>query len=92
MFFDIRRGGIETLQKALQIVVNHDITYVHAEGEEQKENETQRFRDRWFGPNSHFDVSYLDDNQMKKNLLLPLTQQEINTNDALTSADQNFGY
>lgn len=33
MYFDIRRGGTETLKMALEIVNRHDITYEHCEGE-----------------------------------------------------------
>ena len=44
MYFDIRRGGTETLKMALEIVNRHDITYEHCEGEAQHNNPDQRFR------------------------------------------------
>lgn len=90
-YADIRRGGIRTLKMALGISARHDITKVHSEGIEQQEG--NRFRDRYFGGGSKFNYGNInDDNFLKKNLHLPIPNEEISSNDGITSSDQNFGY
>lgn len=92
MYMEVRRGGTETLVWALEIVNNHNITYVHCEGEEQHNNPDQRFRDRYFGSDATFYDKITDENFLKKNLHLPIPHAELSTNDGMTTADQNFGY
>ena len=92
MYFDIRRGGTETLKMALEIVNRHDITYEHCEGEAQHNNPDQRFRDRYFGEDATFYGKVSDESFLKKNLHLPIPHSELSANDGLSAADQNFGY
>lgn len=92
MYIDIRRGGTETLKKALEIVNRHDITYEHCEGERQQQNPDQRFRDRYFGADATFYGKVTDESFLKKNLHLPIPSSELSSNDGLTAADQNYGY
>ena len=92
MYIDIRRGGTETLKKALEIVNRHNITYEHCEGERQQQNPDQRFRDRYFGPDASFYGKVTDESFLKKNLHLPIPHSELSSNDGLSAADQNYGY
>ena len=92
MYFDIRRGGTETLKMALENVNRHDITYEHCEGEAQHNNPDQRFRDRYFGEDATFYGKVSDESFLKKNLHLPIPHSELSANDGLSAADQNFGY
>lgn len=92
MYIDIRRGGTETLKKALEIVNRHHITYEHCEGEAQHNNPDQRFRDRYFGADASFYGQVTDENFLKKNLHLPIPHSELSANDGLSAADQNYGY
>lgn len=92
MYIDIRRGGTETLKKALEIVNRHNITYEHCEGERQQQNPDQRFRDRYFGPDATFYGKVTDESFLKKNLHLPIPHSELSSNDGLSAADQNYGY
>lgn len=45
------------------------------------------FSERRFGDNGVLTESFL-----KKNLLLPICQKELNTNSAIKPTDNNFGY
>ena len=92
MYIEIRRGGTETLKKALEIVNRHNITYEHCEGEAQHNNPDQRFRDRYFGADATFYGKVTDESFLKKNLHLPIPHSELSSNDGLSAADQNYGY
>lgn len=92
MYIEVRRGGIASLKKVLEIANRHEITYEHCDGEAQKDNPDQRFRDRYFGEDAHFYDKVSDENFLKKNLHLPIPHSELSANDGLTVADQNFGY
>lgn len=92
MYIEIRRGGTETLKKALEIVNRHNITYEHCEGETQHNNPDQRFRDRYFGADATFYGKVTDESFLKKNLHLPIPHSELSSNDGLSAADQNYGY
>lgn len=92
MYIDIRRGGTKTLKMALEIVNRHAITYEHSEGEKQKQNPDQRFRDRYFGADATFCGKVTDENFLKKNLHLPIPHSELSSNDGMSAADQNYGY
>lgn len=81
LFIDTRRRGIEYFRKVLQVNNDHKITQAFVT------NVTAgNFRDR------RYNNGNLDDNFVKKAMLLPIPQNEINTNDKITDADQNFGY
>lgn len=82
MYMDIRRRGADYLKKIADLHNNHTITKTFVERAEAKQNRTN-FRDRLL-------PSTGDD--MKKNLLLPIPQAEMNSNEHVTTADQNFGY
>ena len=92
MYIEVRRGGIASLKKVLEIANRHEITYEHCDGEVQKNNPDQRFRDRYFGEDAYFYDKVSDENFLKKNLHLPIPHSELSANDGLTVADQNFGY
>ena len=92
MYIEVRRGGIASLKKVLEIANRHEITYEHCDGEAQKNNPDQRFRDRYFGEDAYFYDKVSDENFLKKNLHLPIPHSELSANDGLTVADQNFGY
>lgn len=80
-FIDTRRRGVEYFRKVLKLNNDHKITQAFVT------NVTSgNFRDR------NYNNGNLDDNFVKKALLLPIPQSEINTNDKITDADQNFGY
>lgn len=91
MYIEIRRGGTETLKKALGIVNRHEITYEHCENKNQVDN-VLKFRDRYFGEDATIYGSVSDENFLKKNLHLPIPLSELSSNDGLTFDDQNFGY
>ena len=91
-YIEVRRRGIESLRWVLAKGNQHAITKQHSEGQNQLDNPTQRFRDRYFGADGTFYGSVDDDNFLKKNLLLPIPLDELTSNEALSSADQNFGY
>ena len=82
MFNDTRRRGTDYLKIIVDRHNNHHITKAFIENAEQVGN-TTNFRDR-FLPNTP--------DLLKKNLLLPIPQDEINTNESITISDQNFGY
>ena len=67
-------------------------TYEHSEGEKQKQNPDQRFRDRYFGADATFCGKVTDENFLKKNLHLPIPHSELSSNDGMSAADQNYGY
>lgn len=67
----------------LELNNNHSITQKVYELGEGKVN----FSERRFGDNG-----VLTDDFLKKNLLLPICQKELNTNSAIKDSDNNFGY
>lgn len=67
----------------LEVNNNHSITQKVYELGEGKVN----FSERRFGDNGALTESFL-----KKNLLLPICQKELNTNSAIKPTDNNFGY
>ena len=83
MFFDTRRRGIDYFSQVLQRNNNHHITYAFATNPNIGHH---NFMDRLFNGGN------LTNDFLKKNLLLPIPQSELNTNNKITKADQNFGY
>ncbi|MGF7229765.1 RagB/SusD family nutrient uptake outer membrane protein [Arachidicoccus sp.] len=83
MFFDTRRRGTEYLKKVLSIYNNDSISYAFATNPAVSGN---NFKDRLVNGGN------LSSDFLKKNLLLPIPQSELNTNTSITPADQNFGY
>lgn len=82
MYTDVRRRGGEFLKLVVDRHNNHNITKTFVANAIASNNITA-FRDRLL-PNSP--------DQLKKNLLLPIPQSELNANEGLSPADQNFGY
>ena len=83
MYCDVRRRGTEYLKKVLEIQNNHHITRAIVENKELGEH---RFKERLFNNGD------LTENFLKKNLRLPIPQEELNTNEAISASDQNYGY
>jgi len=80
-YFDSRRRGVTYFRKVLQLNNDHYVTQAFVT------NITSgNFRDRKYNNGN------LDDNFLIKAMLLPIPQNEINTNDKITDANQNFGY
>ena len=83
MYCDVRRRGTEYLKKVLEIQNNHHITRAIVEKKELGEH---RFKERLFNNGD------LTENFLKKNLRLPIPQEELNTNESISASDQNYGY
>ena len=83
MYCDARRRGTEYLKKVLEIQNNHHITRAIVENKELGEH---RFKERLFNNGD------LTENFLKKNLRLPIPQEELNTNESISAGDQNYGY
>ncbi|MCQ4914033.1 RagB/SusD family nutrient uptake outer membrane protein [Bacteroides nordii] len=83
MYCDVRRRGTEYLKKVLEIQNNHHITRAIVENKELGEH---RFKERLFNNGD------LTENFLKKNLRLPIPQEELNTNESISASDQNYGY
>lgn len=83
MYCDVRRLGTEYLKKVLEIQNNHHITRAIVENKELGEH---RFKERLFNNGD------LTENFLKKNLRLPIPQEELNTNESISASDQNYGY
>lgn len=83
MYCDVRRRGTEYLKKVLEIQNNHHITRAIVENKELGEH---RFKERLFNNGD------LTENFLKKNLRLPIPQEELNTNESISAGDQNYGY
>lgn len=73
MYCDARRRGTEYLKKVLEIQNNHHITRAIVENKELGEH---RFKERLFNNGD------LTENFLKKNLRLPIPQEELNLNSA----------
>ena len=85
MFEDIRRRGTTYLQKVLNIHnSSNDIQY--RTNFEVANNVGGLFRDHIINNGT------LTEDFLKKNLLLPIPADEINRNENINQADQNFGY
>ncbi|WP_017257162.1 RagB/SusD family nutrient uptake outer membrane protein [Pedobacter arcticus] len=82
-FFDTRRRGVDYFSKIVVGVHNsHNITNAFIDFATANGNVTN-FRDRLLPATADL---------LKKNLLLPIPTDEINTNDEIGESDQNFGY
>ena len=82
MYVDVRRRGTEFLKTIVDRHNNHNITKAFIAAA-LAANNTTAFRDRVL-PNTP--------DALKKNLLLPIPQSELNANDGIPPAQQNFGY
>lgn len=82
MYVDVRRRGVEFFKLIVDRNNNHNITKTFVANAIAANNITA-FRDRLLPATP---------DQLKKNLLLPIPQSELNANEGLTPADQNFGY
>lgn len=82
-FSDARRRGIVYFKKVLETNNLHPVTqsYVLFSA-----GSAQSFKDRMFNNGN------LTDDFLRKNLLLPIPQNEINTNNLIPASAQNFGY
>jgi len=83
MYCDVRRRGTEYLKKVLEIQNNHHITRAIVENAELGGH---KFKERLFNNGN------LTEDFLKKNLRLPIPQEELNTNEAISASDQNYGY
>lgn len=82
MFFDARRRGVDYFAKVIEVNNNHNITKAFINNAATDNNVTN-FRDRLLPATPDL---------LKRNLLLPIPTDEINTNDEISESDQNFGY
>lgn len=83
MFIDTRRRGTAYLKKVLELNNTHPVTQAYVQF---SDGVSHNFRDRLINKGN------LDENFLKKNLLMPIPQNELNTNNKITLADQNYGY
>jgi len=83
MFFDTRRRGADFFSEVLQRNNNHHVTYSFATNPNIGHH---NFMDRLFSSGN------INSDFLKKNLVLPIPQSELNKNDKITQANQNFGY
>lgn len=82
MYTDVRRRGVTFFKLVVDRHNNHNITKAFVAAALANNNNTP-FRDRLL-PNTP--------DQLRKNLLLPIPQAEINANESLKADQQNFGY
>lgn len=82
MYVDVRRRGTAFFKLVIDRNNNHNMTKAFV-ANAIAANSVTAFRDRML-PNT--------EDQLKKNLLLPIPQSEMNSNESITSSDQNFGY
>ncbi|WP_026902918.1 RagB/SusD family nutrient uptake outer membrane protein [Pedobacter glucosidilyticus] len=82
MFFDTRRRGVDYFKMIIDNNNNHNITKAFVDYAAANGNVTN-FRDRLLPSTPEL---------LKKNLLLPIPVDEINTNDEINESDQNYGY
>jgi len=82
-FYDVRRRGVDYFKKVLERNNNDHITAAFAGNSAVSLN---TYKDRVFNNGT------LTDDFLKKNLLEPIPQTELNTNTQITAADQNYGY
>lgn len=84
MYQKMRIRGTELLKKALELNNNHGII---KESVAKNPNKNGNWGERMFN-NGNLN----DENFLKKNLLLPIPKDEIDTNSAIDFKDNNFGY
>ena len=84
-FTDIRRRGVEYFAKVLERHDNHHITRAQVEYNKSLNNNLA-FMDYLILENVN------KTELLKRNLLLPIPRNELNTNGGLTNEDQNYGY
>lgn len=84
-FWDVRRRGTDWFKKVLELNNTHPVTQAYVQFSAAA-GATHNFRDRLYNNGN------LDDEFLRKNLLLPIPQREINTNDKISLKDQNYGY
>lgn len=82
MYVDVRRRGIDFFKMVVDRHNNHNVTKALI-ASAVANNNTTPFRDRLL-PNTP--------ELLKKNLLLPVPQSEMNTNEGITEDQQNYGY
>jgi hypothetical protein len=82
MYVDVRRRGVDFLKLIVDRNNNHNITKVFVANAIAANNNTA-FRDRILPSTA---------DQLKKNLLLPIPQAEMNTNEDISADQQNYGY
>lgn len=83
MYCDVRRRGTDYQKKVLELQNNHHITVAIVRNTELGQH---RFKERLFNNGD------LSENFLRKNLRLPIPQEELNTNEAVSASDQNYGY
>jgi hypothetical protein len=84
MYQKMRLRGTEFLKKAFEVNNGHGII------QESVANNPKR-NGNW-GERIFNDGNLNDENFLKKNLLLPVPKDEIDTNSALDYSDNNYGY
>ncbi|PST82714.1 RagB/SusD family nutrient uptake outer membrane protein [Pedobacter yulinensis] len=82
MYVDVRRRGVDYLKLVVDRHNNHHLTKAFVASAAASNNNTP-FRERML-PNSP--------ELLRKNLLLPIPQNELNTNEGLSADQQNYGY
>lgn len=83
MYMDVRRRGTEFMKEITELNNKHHITVAFATSDTVG---VHKFKDRIFNN------GIITDDFLKKNLILPIPQEEMNTNEMITVKDQNFGY
>lgn len=83
MYEMVRICGTAYMKKLLEHHNNHEITIASADLYASTKN-------AWL--DGLFNDGNLTEDFLKKNLLLPIPQSEINANSSITNADNNFGY
>lgn len=83
MYEMVRICGTEYLKKALEYHNNHEITKASQARYASTNN-------AWL--DQLFNGGNLTDDFLKKNLLLPIPQSEIDANSGITNSDNNYGY
>ena len=86
LFEDIRRRGTAYLRKVLDIHNNNKDVLYRYNLEIANNISAGNFRDYIFNNGT------LTEDFLKKNLLLPIPLNEINSNNKIAPEDQNFGY
>jgi hypothetical protein len=84
MYSDVRHRGVDYLREICERHNNHHVTQAFATN--TAVTGIHNFRDRVYND------LVITDEFLKKNLLLPIPQEELNTNDMITVNDQNYGY
>lgn len=82
MYQDVRRRGVDFLKLVVDRNNNHNLTKAFVAAATANKNTTP-FRDRLL-PNTP--------ELLRKNLLLPIPQSELNSNESISDDQQNYGY